>query len=117
MKDFTTYESGGMKDNLGKVRPSIFPPEVFESILEVFEYGSSKYNDFNWCKGLPYSSLYSAAIRHLSLKWWAGQEIDDESGLHHLDHAITNLIMLKYYITHKDKYGEYDDRFWKKDDQ
>ena len=51
----------------------------------------------NWCKGMDYSRAYAAAQRHL-LAWQSGVDIDDESGLSHLSHALANISFLKAYF-------------------
>ena len=45
---------------------------------------------------MPWLVCYASAMRHL-LKWAGGEDLDDESGLSHLDHAITNLAFLVAY--------------------
>jgi len=46
-------------------------------------------------------------LRHL-LKWWYfGEECDAETGEHHLDYVLCNLVMLRHYVR---AYPEGDDR-------
>ncbi len=82
------------KHDLGKkVRPELLPPKATEEVMKVFTFGAEKYGDFNWRKGLEFSRLWGAAQRHL-MGFWQGQDLDKESGLPHVAHAIANLMML-----------------------
>lgn len=49
--------------------------------------GEDKYGAFNWQdKPVDATTYYSAAMRHL-MSWYAGEDIDQESGASHLAHA------------------------------
>ena len=76
-----------------KIRLDLYPTTALMGISAVFTYGAEKYDDWNWAKGLQYSRLYGAALRHLSL-WYAGQDRDPETNMSHLWHAGCNLAML-----------------------
>lgn len=80
----------------GKPRVEFLPPAALLQISEVFTYGASKYDDFNWRKGMPWLKLYASTIRHL-LAWAMREDIDKESGLPHLAHAGANVLMLIDY--------------------
>lgn len=77
----------------GKVRLELVPAEAVEAMGRVFTHGSQKYDDWNWAKGFPWLQPYASLMRHL-MAWHRGEDTDTESGLPHLDHAITNLAML-----------------------
>jgi len=70
-------------------------------------YGRDKYAAWNWAKGMDWSIPYDCAQRHLSAWFFKKEELDVESSLHHIDHAICNLIMLKHFLEY---YKEGDDR-------
>lgn len=78
-----------------------------EGVLKVLEYGATKYAPGNWLKGQPWSVPFDSMMRHMA-KWQRGEELDPESGLPHLDHALTNLIFLSAY---RDVFPEGDDRW------
>lgn len=63
-------------------------------------YGATKYGKWNWRSGMPWSELLDSAQRHQD-DWWEGTDVDYESGLHHLDHAIADLIFLRWYTKFK----------------
>jgi hypothetical protein len=84
----------------GKLKPSLasIPARVLEGIANVLGFGGSKYYFGKWLKE-PTSSFkrVDSALRHIN-KWLQGIDNDEESNLHHLDHAITQLIMAREYI-------------------
>jgi len=85
--------SGGNHYDDGKVRLDLIPVGAIYALGDVLTYGSTKYGDRNWEKGIKYSRLFASTLRHL-FKWWAGEDLDKESGLPHLAHALTNIAML-----------------------
>lgn len=93
--------------NGGKVRYSLVPMHLLYGAAKVFVFGMKKYAEWNWTKGSNWSSAFDSLLRHL-LKWWyCGEDLDEESGLHHLDHAMCNLLFLIHY---RDTYQRGDDR-------
>lgn len=80
-----------------KRRIDLFPYEGVLGPLEAIEYGANKYTERGWEKGLDFSSIFAAANRHL-WQWWSGEDVDPESGVHHLKHAACNLIFLVTYL-------------------
>jgi hypothetical protein len=86
-------EAGGVKYDNGKLRFDLIPPESLKAIAEVFTFGAKKYGDRNWEKGISANRHFGAVQRHL-WQWWQGKELDEESGLSHLSHAICDLAML-----------------------
>jgi hypothetical protein len=80
----------------GKPRIELVPGVLLEEAAKIFSFGAKKYNDWNWTKGFPWLQPYASAMRHL-LAWYKGEDLDAESGLPHLAHAIVNLAMLLHY--------------------
>lgn len=87
----------GTKHDNGKLRLELIPVEVLNAMARAFTYGANKYGDWNWSKGIAHSRLYGAAFRHMTA-YFNGQDFDEESGNHHLDHALASLAMLKASI-------------------
>lgn len=83
----------GRKDDTGKPRMDLIPPEALYALGRVLEYGARKYADRNWEKGFAWGRSVAALKRHLSA-WEAGQECDHESGMPHLWHVATNAVFL-----------------------
>jgi len=84
----------------GKPGVDQIPPEILLEWGDVFSFGERKYARDNWKKGTDWHQFYGSALRHL-LKWWNGEDIDPESGLPHLAHAIWNVGALRYYQIHQ----------------
>ena len=89
-------DSGGMKNDKDKPDWSLIPLETIEGIVEVLTYGIKKYKRDNW-KKVSINRNFGALLRHLT-KWQSGEEFDPESGLHHLDHALCDLMFIKWKI-------------------
>lgn len=100
--------SVGLKYDQGKLRHDLIPVETRNALARVLTYGAKKYEDNNWRKGVAYSRLLGAAYRHLAL-FEAGVDLDEESGLRHIDHALCNLSFLATFIEEDRK--ELDDRY------
>jgi hypothetical protein len=101
--------SGGIKFDQDKIQLSLITRESIEAEAKAFAYGANKYGRDNYKKGMNWSRLLDATLRHV-FAFMDGQDFDDESKLNHLAHAKTNLAMLIYY--YENKVGT-DDRFKK----
>jgi hypothetical protein len=97
------------RKNRGKNRLGLISPISTWWLGEVYTYGSVKYADRNWEKGGSFTDFLDCAERHL-VKWKAGHRDDEESGLHHLAHALWNIGALLHMDSLPERYGEFDDR-------
>lgn len=87
----------GLKFDNGKPRHSLLPKGSISSIIAVLEFGAKKYEANNWQKvDNAKERYYDAAMRHID-SWWSGEKFDQETGIHHLAHAATNLFFLKWF--------------------
>jgi hypothetical protein len=102
-------EQGGKKFDNGKPRISLIPREAIEGMAKSLTFGALKYNSHNFKSGISYSRLTDAAMRHI-IAWVDGENLDPESGLSHLDHALASLAMLKFMEQNR---PEMDDRYKK----
>jgi hypothetical protein len=66
----------------------------------VLGFGARKYAAWNWAKGMAWSRPYGALLRHV-IAWAGGEDLDPESGEHHLDHAACELMFMRAYAEHK----------------
>ncbi len=86
--------SEGHKFDNGKTRYDLVPPESLEEFAKVLTFGARKYGPENWKLVDNLENRYfAAAQRHL----WAfkkGEYYDDESGYHHLAHAMCCLAFI-----------------------
>lgn len=107
----------GRKDDNDKIRLELIPPELPLAVGTVLTFGAKKYSDRNWEKGMKWSRVFGAAMRHL-LAWWGGRgptsvnfafgDLDDETGFSHLWHAACCIAFL---IAFEDRgMTAYDDR-------
>jgi len=81
----------------GKTRFDLVAPWAMDQIAQVYTYGTIKYDDDNWWKGLKWKKdVLGCIFRHV-WKWIRGEKWDDESGLHHLAHAAWNCMALMEY--------------------
>jgi len=96
----------GTKFDRGKLRYDLLPPECLEALVEVLTFGAQKYEAHNWQKVEPLTERYIAALfRHIEA-WRKGEGLDPDSGLHHLAHAMCNVMFLLW----KEKQDENIDR-------
>lgn len=91
-----------LKFDIGKPRTDLLPPQTLLNVSRVLGFGANKYADYNYRKGkgLTFGKMYSAALRH-QFKWWGGENLDEETGLNHIYHAITELCMIADCIERK----------------
>ncbi len=79
-------ETEGRKDDTGKVRFDLLPPELLFAVANILTFGAKKYSDRNWEKGMSWGRVFGACMRHM-WAWWRGDKADDETGYSHLWHA------------------------------
>lgn len=87
------FKPMGSKFDTNKIRMELLPPDALLGIASVFTFGAQKYDSWNWARGIEYSRLYGAMMRHMNA-WYKGEELDPESGQSHLYHAGCCLMML-----------------------
>lgn len=77
----------------GKLRVSILPMTFWEEVMKVGEFGAEKHGDNTYKKIRNRVYYLDAAFRHFFVCYVLRKEITDpESGLHHLAHAVWNLL-------------------------
>lgn len=106
----------GRKDDQGKDRFELLPPEPLFAIARVLTFGAKKYADRNWERGMAWGRPFGAMMRHMWC-WWGGAgpttksfllgELDDETGFSHLWHAGCCLFFL---ISYEERKIGFDDR-------
>ena len=86
----------GKKWDAGKLRYDLLPPDALEEIVKVYTMGATKYAPHNWAKGMAWSRVFAAMMRH-AWAYWRGEDNDPESGLNHMAHVAWGaLTMLAY---------------------
>jgi len=99
----------GRKNDIGKCRLDLIPPDALWEVGKVYTMGATKYDDRNWEKGIQYGRVFAAMLRH-AWKWFSGETYDTEDGQHHLASVIWCGLALLHYDLNKEKYKQYDNR-------
>lgn len=76
----------GVKHDAGKLPLDLLDPLALDGIAAVLAFGAKKYAANNWRGGISYTRLIAALLRHM-FSIVRGIDIDDESGLPHIDHV------------------------------
>jgi hypothetical protein len=97
----------GIKYDFGKSRYDLIDPYALEQVIQIYTFGCNKYEDHNWRKGMKWSRVFGALMRHC-WAFWRGEEIDPESKLPHMAHAAWNCLTLINYSKYRTKF---DDRW------
>lgn len=106
--EITTMENA-LKYDSDKPPISLIPRSALLGAANVLNFGKQKYAAHNWRKGMEWSRLIDATLRHL-MAFNEGEDKDSESNLNHLHHALVDIMFLcEYYDS---KLGK-DDRFKK----
>ena len=74
----------------GKGRFDLLPVEAIAALAKRFEYGAKLHGANNWRKGIPNSSLFDSALRHLF------QALNGEADEDHLASCLWNVSVLIY---------------------
>lgn len=86
--------SEGRKFDGGKQRYDLLPFAALDEVADVLGHGARKYGENNWQQVKNAHKRYiAAALRHISA-YQQGQELDEETGLHALAHAVCSLLFI-----------------------
>jgi len=99
IKESQTATTGGRKFDGGKLQYGLLPPQALKATVDVLTFGAQKYEPDNW-KHVPDSKrrYFDALQRHI-WAWQEGEQLDPESGKHHLAHALCCLMFLYEHDT------------------
>jgi hypothetical protein len=82
----------GKKYDGEKPRLYLLPPRTLVEVGKVLTFGAAKYDEHNWKKLDNLQNRYTgAALRHI-FAHMEGEELDPETGLDHLAHALCCLM-------------------------
>lgn len=95
-----------LRYNEDKSRYDLLEPYAMEQLVKIFTFGSKKYADHNWMKGMKWSKMLASLKRHIAA-FEKGEDFDQESNLPHMAHAAWNAMGLISYMKY---HPEYDDR-------
>ena len=105
-----TSSTGGQKE-IKLEQYSLIPVVPLREIARVYGHGASKYAPNNWRLGYPFAWTLDSLGRHIE-SFKEGEDINPETGIHHLAHAAFHLNSLMDW-TLTPGYEKFDDR-WKK---
>lgn len=100
----------GQKFDQDKPRMDLLDAYATEELAKVLTFGAKKYAPHNWRKGIGYARLIAAALRHI-YAFARGEDIDEETGLSHMAHAMCCCMFLIWM--HQSR-RSFDDR-WRMD--
>lgn len=107
-KKLESTSTQGVKLDQDKPIMALLPPRALLEEAKVWSYGSVKYDSYNWTKGIVYSRIIGASLRHI-MAIMMGEDVDEESGCLHAACVRCNMAMLiEFTLT---KRTELDDRY------
>lgn len=84
------------KNDQGKLRYDLIPPESLRELARVYTIGAHKYADDNWKNGLDRKRIEAALFRHFEAAR-AGETFDPEDGQRHLASVAWCAFALMWY--------------------
>ena len=71
-----------------KIPLHLVPPSARHYLALALENGAKKYGPYNWREEpISMSTYYGALNRHMDA-WWDGEDVDSDSGIHPVAHAM-----------------------------
>jgi hypothetical protein len=101
----------GTKYDADKPRTDLLDPDALIGIAHVLSFGARKYAAHNWRKGISWSRLLGAILRH-TFALMRGEDVDPESGLPHVDHLGCCWMFLSWHMKNR---PDLDDRWTQED--
>jgi len=98
---YVVVDNGGLRDDSGKPRYDLIPPEFMDALAAHYAAGATKYADRNWERGMNYGKCFRALMSH-AWKWWSGEEYDVDPKMpnykaHHMIAVAWNAIACYTY--------------------
>ncbi|MEM4710645.1 MAG: DUF5664 domain-containing protein [Candidatus Woesearchaeota archaeon] len=93
-------EEKGLRYNDGKLKWTLIDYNALEPLVEVLEFGTKKYSENNWKKGLYVTDICDSLLRHI-YSFLNGENNDKESKLPHIGHILANSMFLSYMLKNK----------------
>ncbi len=98
--------SGGVKFDAEKPRTDLISPIAMFSLARVLTFGAKKYAARNWEKGIPWTRIIGAILRH-TWAYLGGETHDPETGESHMSHVMCEAMFLVHFEQTR---KEFDDR-------
>lgn len=101
------HGGSGVKYDDGKPRYDLLPADALHEVVRVLTFGAQKYVPHNWENGIQYGRVFGAIMRHM-WAYWRGEDLDPETNIHHVAHAVTNGLFLLAFVLRG--MSDFDDR-------
>jgi hypothetical protein len=98
---------GGLKFDGEKPRMDLISPIAAVALARVLTFGAKKYADNNWRKGIAWTRIVGAILRH-AFAYLMGETNDPETGISHMAHIMCEAMFL---IEFEQTHPELDDRY------
>lgn len=91
------YPDNNPKTAVGskKLDLSLVPESAIIGLAAAMQNGASKYGPYNWREKTISSMVYVAACKRHLAAWVDGEDYAEDSGVHHIDHAMACLALLR----------------------
>lgn len=89
-------DNGGLRYNAAKPRFDLMPPEALIALADHYRRGAEKYADRNWERGMDWGKCFASMERH-AWTWMSGEDLDPETGSHHMVAVAWNALALYVY--------------------
>jgi len=86
----------GLKFDTGKPRMDLLPADALYEVAKILTGGAEKYAPWNWAKGMNWSRLEAAVLRHWR-DYQKGNDIDEDSKQLALAHMACDILFLLEY--------------------
>jgi hypothetical protein len=97
----------GVKHDQGKPRLGLISSIATTKKAEVMSIGAEKYGVDNWRKGIAWSRVIDALMRHINA-YNSGETLDKETGKSHMAHAAC---CVDFLLEYEDTHPGFDDRY------
>ena len=107
VEEVRSVSSTGAEKGVKLAQFSLLPMEALTEVAKHYGRGAEKYDKHNMRRGYEWSKSYDALMRHAT-QFWAGEDIDEETGSHHLTAVVFHALTL---LEFKESHPEFDDRY------
>lgn len=104
-----TTEKQGIKYDIGKPAFDLIDPDWELDVARVLTFGATKYEPYNWARGMSLGKALAAVKRHIN-SIERGEHYDEECNTQHAANASVGLMFVHYFIR-KGMLNIPDDRF------
>jgi hypothetical protein len=97
-EEMPANSSGAKREKLHALPYDLIPfQEIVAAYARPAEFGSIKYEPWNWSRGLSRVQLLGSLLRH-TFSYLRGEDRDTDSGLLHTDHILWNAVALCHNV-------------------